>query len=86
MRETAQEKNMATARVAVPVPVIEKPATFQDALGEGWEVIKDDSHQSRNEKRREGKLTLGKQGVSQQLEVEYLGTTRGFRFAVPKFV
>jgi hypothetical protein len=67
-------------------PTIEKPSCFQDALAEGWEVLKDDSKQPRNEKRREGKLTLGKQGVSQRLEVEYLGTTKGFRFAVPKFV
>ena len=82
---------MATARVAVQaidtaVPAIEKPASFQDALAEGWEVIKDDSKQSRNEKRREGKLTLGKKGISQRLEVDYLGTTKGFRFSVPKFV
>ena len=82
---------MVTASAAVrvtdaAVPVIEKPVSFQDALAEGWEVVKDDSKQSRNEKRREGKLTLGKQGVSQQLEVDYLGTTKGFRFSVPKFV
>lgn len=80
---------MATASVAVQsadAAVIQRPASFQDALAEGWEVVKDDSKQSRNEKRREGKLTLGRRGISQRLEVEYLGTSKGFRFSVPKFV
>ena len=79
---------MVTASAAVQttaVPVIEKPDCFHDALAEGWEVIKDDSKQSRNEKRREGTLTLGKEGVSQRLEVDYIGTLKGFRFSVPKF-
>lgn len=79
---------MASAAIrAVGIPATEKaPRTFQAALKEGWAVVKDDSSQSINEKRREGILTLQKRGVAQLLRVDYIGTTKGYRFSVPKIV
>lgn len=62
------------------------PSTFQDALKDGWAVVSDESAQSRNQKRCEGKLTMQKKGSADVLEVDYVGTTKGYRFAVPKFV
>jgi hypothetical protein len=62
------------------------PHTFQDALKAGWTVASDKSVQRINEKRREGKITMQKPGCSQLLAVDYVGSKRGFRFSVPKFV
>ena len=62
------------------------PRTFQDALKQGWAVVSDKSHQSINQKRREGKLTMQKRGCAGLLEVDYIGTLNGYRFSVPKFV
>ncbi len=78
---------MATAvRPAVSVPASERaPRTFQDALKQGWAVVSDKSVQSLNEKRRAGKLTMQKRGSAGLLEVDYVGTPKGYRFSVPKF-
>ena len=62
------------------------PSTFQEALKVGWAVVSDKSHQSINQKRREGTLTMQKRGVPGLLRVDYIGTVKGYRFSVPKFV
>jgi len=62
------------------------PHTFRDALKQGWCVVRDESKQSRDEKRREGKVFLQKPGSDGLLEVEYIGSVKGFRFSVPKLV
>ena len=49
-------------------------------------MVSDKSHQSINQKRREGKLTMQKKGSAGLLEVDYVGTTKGYRFSAPKFV
>jgi hypothetical protein len=73
-------------RTSSPVPIHEKaPRSFQEALKQGWAVVSDKSHQSLNEKRREGRLTMQKKGSPGLLEVDYVGTTKGYRFSVPKF-
>ena len=83
------------ARTSAPVPATERaPHTFQDALKQGWAVIRDKSNQSINQKRREGKLTMQKRGCLGPadpasrllLEVDYVGAVKGYRFSVPKFV
>lgn len=72
-------------RVSSPVPAVERtPRSFQDALKDGWAVVSDRSAQSINQKRREGKLTMQKKGQPGLLEVDYIGTTKGYRFSVPK--
>jgi hypothetical protein len=80
---------MASHAAAVrerPLPAVnEVPRTFQDALKQGWAVVSDKSHQSINQKRREGKLTMQKKGCAGLLEVDYVGTVKGYRFSVPKF-
>ena len=79
----------ATARAisTTTVPATAKaPRTFQAALKEGWAVVKDESSQSINEKRREGILTMQKKGLPDLLRVDYVGTTKGYRFSVPKSV
>lgn len=76
----------AAVRPAQPVRGTDAPPrSFQDALKEGWAVISDKSHQSINQKRREGKLTMQKKGCAGLLEVDYVGTPKGYRFSVPKF-
>jgi len=76
----------AAIRPALPLPATEKaPRTFQDALKQGWAVVSDKSSQSINQKRREGKLTMQRRGHAGLLEVEYVGTPKGYRFSVPKF-
>jgi hypothetical protein len=79
----------ATARAisTTTVPATAKvPRTFQAALKEGWAVVKDQSSQSINQKRREGILTMQKKEVPGMLRVDYVGTAKGYRFSVPKFV
>ena len=72
-------------RTSSAVPTAETaPRTFRDALKQGWTVITDKSHQSINQKRREGKLTMQKQGCPGVLEVDYVDTPKGYRFSVPK--
>jgi hypothetical protein len=61
------------------------PSTFQEALKQGWAVVSDKSKQSINQKRREGELTMQERGSAGLLEVDYVGTTKGYRFSVPKF-
>jgi hypothetical protein len=82
-------------RTSSPVPTTEKaPRSFQDALKQGWAVVSDKSNQSINQKRREGKLTMRKRGCLGPadpssrvlLEVDYVGTVKGYRFSVPKFI
>jgi len=69
-----------------PLPAVNTaPRTFQDALKQGWSVVSDKSQQSIDQKRREGKLTMQKKGCAGLLEVDYVGTTTGYRFSVPKF-
>ena len=69
-----------------PTTAVKAPPTFQDALKQGWAVVSDNSQQSINQKRREGKLTMQKKRCAGLLEVDYVGTTRGYQFSVPKFV
>ncbi len=77
----------ATAiRPATPSVPARAPHTFQEALKQGWAVIRDKSVQSINQKRREGRLTLQKRGIAALLEVDYIGTRKGYQFSVPKFV
>jgi hypothetical protein len=87
---------MASSAVRSPASasISEKaPHSFQDALKQGWAVIADNSNQSINQKRREGKLTMQKRGCLGPvdptsrvlLEVDYVGTQKGFRFSVPRF-
>lgn len=76
----------ATAiRPIQPPPSERAPRTFQDALKQGWAVVSDASRQSINQKRREDRLSLQKPGSAALLEVDYVGTTRGYQFSVPKF-
>lgn len=78
--------SQATAVRSKSLPVVNTaPRSFQDALKQGWAVVSDKSHQSINQKRREGKLTMQKKGCAGLLEVDYVGTTKGYRFTVPKF-
>jgi hypothetical protein len=68
------------------LPATERPpSTFQEALKAGWAVITDKSAQSINQKRREGKLTMQKPGCAGLLEVDYIGSRKGYRFSVPRF-
>lgn len=77
----------AAIRPALPLPATETaPRTFQAALKQGWGVVSDKSNQSINEKRREGKLTMQRKGHDGLLEVDYVGTPKGYRFSAPKFV
>jgi hypothetical protein len=78
---------MATASIRIAHETsLKVPHTFQDALRQGWTVISDKSAQSRNEKRREGKLTMRKMGRSELLTLDYVGSAKGgYRFSVPKF-
>ena len=70
-----------------PLPAVNTaPRTFQDALKQGWAVVSDKSQQSINQKRREGKLTMQKKGCAGLLQLDYIGTTKGYRFSAPKFV
>jgi hypothetical protein len=78
--------NAAAVRPSLPSSgAASPPRTFQDALKQGWAVVSDKSHQSINQKRREGKLTIQKKGCAGLLEVDYVGTPKGYRFSVPKF-
>jgi hypothetical protein len=88
---------MASNAVRSPVPAStpqRAPHSFQDALKQGWAVVSDKSNQSINQKRREGKLTMQKRGCfgpadpasRLHLEVDYVGTVKGYRFSVPKFI
>ena len=74
------------SQVEVPSQIGSAPHTFQDALKAGWTVVSDKSVQRINEKRREGKITMRKPGCSHLLAIDYVGSKRGFRFSVPKFV
>ena len=75
-----------TAVHSASLPATEKPpSTFQGALKAGWAVITDKSAQSINQKRREGKLTMQKPGCAGLLEVDYIGSRKGYRFSVPRF-
>ncbi len=79
---------MASPPIAVrpALPAATKPPrTFQEALKQGWSVASDKSNQSINQKRREGKLTMLKNGFPELLLVDYIGTLKGYRFSVPKF-
>lgn len=73
---------MATSAV-LPVPA-RPPRSFQEALKQGWAVISDKSDQSMNQKRREGQIVMQKPGCAGHLRVDYVGTTKGYRFSVPK--
>ena len=78
--------NAAAVRPASPLRGTDAPPrTFQDALKQGWTVVSDNLHQSINQKRREGKLTMQKKGCAGLLEVDYVGTTKGYQFSAPKF-
>lgn len=77
---------MASHAIAARPVAVKAPPTFQDALKQGWAVVSDNSQQSINQKRREGKLTMQKKGCAGLLEVDYVGTTRGYQFSAPKFV
>jgi hypothetical protein len=85
-----EEKTMASHAAPVrerPLPGVNTaPRTFQDALKQGWSVVSEKSHQSISQKRREGKLTMQKKGCAGLLQLDYIGTTKGYRFSVPKFV
>jgi hypothetical protein len=74
-----QESVMKTAIAAE-----KSPRSFRAALKAGWAVVSDKSNQPRNEKRREGRLTMQKRGCAGLLEVDYVGTLTGFRFSVPR--
>ena len=79
---------MASSAVRSPAPAStsgKAPHSFQDALKRGWAVISDKSNQTINQKRREGKLTMKKRECAGLLEVDYVGTQKGFRFSVPRF-
>jgi len=84
--EQTMASHAAAIRPALRLPATDKaPRTFQAALKQGWGVVSDKSSQSINEKRREGKLTMQRKGRAGLLEVDYVGTPKGYRFSVPKF-
>lgn len=76
---------MASRAIAVR-PVSESaPKTFQDALKQGWAVVSDKSDLSIDQKRRKGKITMQKKGHAGLLQVDYVGTRKGYEFSLPKF-
>lgn len=80
-------ESVAVRAVSKAIPATgNAPASFHEALSQGWRVIADRSLQSSNEKRREGALTMQKLGVSGLLRVDYIATTKGYRFSIPKFI
>jgi hypothetical protein len=72
------------AITANPAPV-QAPRTFEDALKQGWAVVSDKSDLSIDQKRRKGKLTMQKKGHAGLLQVDYVGTRKGYKFSVPTF-
>jgi hypothetical protein len=83
-------QNAAALRKSEMLLVPEKavvPASFLEALKQGWKVISENTVLGVDKKHRHGKVFLQLEGRSERLAVEFTGTVRqGYRFATPRLL
>jgi hypothetical protein len=56
------------------------PRSFKEALKLGWEVVKEETTSSADERQRTGVLLLGQKGAPVRLRLTYTATVKAWKF------
>ena len=63
------------------------PASFLEAVKQGWKVISENTILGVDKRHRHGKVFLQMEGRAERLAVEYTGTIKqGYRFGTPRLL
>ncbi len=63
------------------------PASFLEAVKQGWKVISENTVLGVDKRHRHGKVFLQLEGRAERLAVEYTGTIKqGYRFGTPRLL
>jgi hypothetical protein len=63
------------------------PASFLEAVKQGWKVISENTVLAIDKRHRHGKVFLQMEGRAERLAVEYTGTVKeGYRFRTPRLL
>ena len=65
-------------------PISTLPVSFRDALKSGWNVVKEESTASADERQRSGVVLLARKDVATRLRIPYTATAKDWTFETPQ--